>query len=341
MIERTFFSVGQALFCREKVNGRTIIYDCGGQKEEIVKAAIDRAYPEKDQGKKEKIDALFISHYDKDHINGVFHLLNRCNVRHLFLPMVSETSRMLSLYGLPYSRMLKDFFSNPKMFIRQNYQGTYFHYVVQQSEERLQAIDPIIIDILDGTEDVYSTTYLRFKDNSDYPDWVYVPYNRKVMTQPEETQFLKKLELPSNATLDDILKKWRQKKLSLKKIIQELGIIDIKKINDYSMTLYSGSIHARNACLFLGDYNASDYIHELHRAYQPLWQNISVIQVPHHGSWPYYSCGLCQQNTEYVISNKYGPYRGRQVNPNQIIEHIKDRLGITCKTTFFGDVVLN
>ena len=74
MINRTFFSVGQALFCREQVDNRTIMYDCGGQTEAIVKCVIDAEYP---VGNASVIDALFISHYDKDHINGVFHLLRR------------------------------------------------------------------------------------------------------------------------------------------------------------------------------------------------------------------------------------------------------------------------
>ena len=68
-IERTFYSVGQALFCRETVNNRTIVYDCGGQTKPIVKRVIFSEYPHKGAS---TIDALFISHYDRDHINGVF-----------------------------------------------------------------------------------------------------------------------------------------------------------------------------------------------------------------------------------------------------------------------------
>lgn len=45
MIERTFFSVGQALFCRGQVDNRTIIYDCESQTEAIVKSVIDAEYP--------------------------------------------------------------------------------------------------------------------------------------------------------------------------------------------------------------------------------------------------------------------------------------------------------
>lgn len=120
-----------------------------------------------------------------------------------------------------------------------------------------------------------------------------------------------------------------------------MNIIEITKINDYSMTLYSGSINSRNACLFLGDYNASMYYNELHNAYNSLWENICVIQVPHHGSKDNYSCrGLCKKDTLYVVSNKKGPYTSRQVNPDWVIKHLKYDLKEPCYTTFKGHLII-
>ena len=333
MIERNFFSVGQALFCREKVNNRTVMYDCGGQTEAIIKNVIDAEYPARNT---EVIDALFISHYDKDHINGVFHLLNRCRVNHLFLPMVSSLSRMLSFYGWQYTSQMRQFYADPKSYIQQTYGGTQVHYV-EQSERVVQTNEPVDIERFNG-RDIPNVSLIRFRDN---PDWVYIPFNRKLMTTQEETQFLGALGLPANASFADILTKWRRQRLSFKAIVGRLGIIDIRKINDYSMTLYSGSISQRNACLFLGDYNAHSYFADLQNAYRPLWGNIRVIQVPHHGSIHNYHCGLCQQGTEYVVSNKPAPYTKTQVNPDLIIRHIKTIAGQPCYTTFGGDVVLH
>ena len=332
-IERTFFSVGQALFCREKVNNRTIIYDCGGQTEAIVNGVIDTEYP---GGNTSVIDALYISHYDKDHINGVFHLLNKCQVNHLFLPMVSSLSKMLLFIGQRYSSQMRSFYADPKAFIQQYSRGTQVHFVSGSAERTVQANEPIDIEMIGGT-DVPNVSLLRFQDN---PDWVYVPFNRKLMTTIEETTFLQAIGLPVTASFDDILKEWKKSHLALKRIVGQLVIIDIKKINDYSMTLYSGSISQRNACLFLGDYNAKNYIHELKGAYSALWQNIRVIQVPHHGSLNNYHCGLCQPNTEYVISNKPAPYTRRQVNPDRIIAHMQ-QYNQPCYTTFTGNVVLH
>ena len=336
MIERTFFSVGQALFCREKVNKRTIIYDCGGQTMSIVEKVINEEYP---QGGTSVIDALFISHYDRDHINGVLCLLNRCKVNHLFLPMVSPLSRFFSFYGQRYTGQFRAFYSDPKAYIQFITEDTVVHYVgqtyVEQSNENER--DSINVDEL-GFRDLIGHIYiLRFNDN---PDWVYVPFNRKVMTQQEETQFLSMIGLPEDASFDDILSMWRKKRLSLKKVIKKMDVIDITHIDDYSMTLYSGSINSRNACLFLGDYNAKRYYIELHNAYNYLWKNICVIQVPHHGSTNNYSCNLCQDNTLYVVSNKRGPYSSRQVNPDWVIKHIKYVLEEPCYTTFKGHLII-
>lgn len=332
-IERTFYSVGQALFCRETVNNRTIVYDCGGQTKPIVKRVIFSEYPHKGAS---TIDALFISHYDRDHINGVFYLLNQCKVTHLILPMVSPLSRLVSFYGGRYSLELERFYAEPRSYIQQRYAGTHVHYVAQ-TESSEQANEPTEFDRIDDVDES-KIIQLRFRDN---PDWIYVPYNRKVMTSIEEHDFIRKLRLPLDATFDEILSKWKQQDLSFKRIVKEMGIIDIRKINNYSMTLYSGSIHERNACLFLGDYNACYYFKELNRAYASLWGNIRMIQVPHHGSVYNYSCGLCQRNTEYVVSNNGGPYKIKQVDPTEVVWHINNVTRERCYITDNGHVVLH
>ena len=226
--------------------------------------------------------------------------------------------------------------------------GTLFHYVEQANgsdlhgeADGMQQLEKstAIIDNLFRDQDLIGRIYqMRFSDN---PDWVYVPYNRKVMTQNEVNQMFSLLNLPPDCSLDDILKEWKRRKLSLKRVIREMGIIDFRKINDYSMTLYSGSINQRNACLYMGDYNAKLFMQDLKSAYSTLWQNIRAIQVPHHGSVNNYDCGLCQLNTEYVVSNKKGPYGRRAVDPIPVINHIMKVAGQQCYTTFSGDVIIN
>lgn len=44
MVERTFYNVGQALFCKEQVDTFSIVYDCGGENEGIKQETILRAF---------------------------------------------------------------------------------------------------------------------------------------------------------------------------------------------------------------------------------------------------------------------------------------------------------
>ena len=97
MVERTFYNVGQALFCKEQVENFSIVYDCGGENEGIIRDAIHRAFKRGDC-----IDMLFLSHYDRDHINGVFVLLNYCKVHHLILPMLSNLHRFIEYEDMSY-----------------------------------------------------------------------------------------------------------------------------------------------------------------------------------------------------------------------------------------------
>lgn len=91
---RTFANVGQALFAVERHSGHIVVYDCGGENVGYVRRAIKRILrPE------EPIDVLFISHYDRDHINGIRYLLQHYSVKHLVLPMIEEPVKAQTLFS--------------------------------------------------------------------------------------------------------------------------------------------------------------------------------------------------------------------------------------------------
>lgn len=48
MSKITFFEVGQALFCKEQVDGITFVYDCGGENKNKIEKAINVVFNEKD-----------------------------------------------------------------------------------------------------------------------------------------------------------------------------------------------------------------------------------------------------------------------------------------------------
>ena len=64
---RRFFAVGNGLFVMESNYGLISVYDCGSTSQSTIDLAIDRAL----YTHRGAIDNVFISHYDKDHVNGI------------------------------------------------------------------------------------------------------------------------------------------------------------------------------------------------------------------------------------------------------------------------------
>jgi beta-lactamase superfamily II metal-dependent hydrolase len=95
--ELIFNRVGQGLFVEAVLslsNGQSfnVVYDCGSTKKRHVSNAIDESV----QRCSDPIDLLIISHFDKDHINGVLELLMKRTVRRIMLPYMSKTMRIAS-----------------------------------------------------------------------------------------------------------------------------------------------------------------------------------------------------------------------------------------------------
>lgn len=343
-VTRSFGKVGQALFSVERKGNVVIVYDCGfgaGMKNKIGDVIKNLIKPE------ERVKALFISHYDKDHINGVQELLNYCNVEHLFLPLVPCFRVLLFLTTLNRKTNLASFLENLLDNAQNaNLGDTKVHYVGM--EDGNQAGSLLFNNDLPGV--IPSNSEIRLDGGE---DWIYKPYNRKLMTDEECNVFLDKLkELHPGAATDintyvkctecdwnGLMNVWRNHDLKLKEALIKAKIVKSDLINSYSMTLYSGSKNTANGCLYTGDYDAGHNMDELKMAYGDLWDNISIIQVPHHGSCRNFSNGLIKDNAEYVISNKDKPYRGGQVDPTCVI-NILSAAKKTCHKTYNKDVTL-
>ena len=70
----------------------TYIYDCGSEQRSPLKSAIDRF-----SSHHGKVDALFISHLDNDHVNGLDQLLATTDVDTVYLPYVNDLCLVLDL----------------------------------------------------------------------------------------------------------------------------------------------------------------------------------------------------------------------------------------------------
>lgn len=331
MANRIFAYVRQALFAVERVGDHIVVFDCGGEQEFDVVQAIDRIL---DEG--EIIDILFVSHYDKDHINGIKYLLRLHQVRHLILPMVEESVRFRDLMRVPEDTFEWKFIIDPSVAIREFPSQNRIdikpsiHYVAQwDDEERLEEVNhPIIVDI-NSVSDGQVIPARKAIVFDDFKDWIYLPYNRKIMNDVEWTNFLKRLNLPADSTVNDVLVQWewlfRGRKNCIKDAWSSATGIPIRFINEYSMTLYSGPMgrNIGDGCLYTGDYNANAYGYELRRFYAKWDSNIHVVQIPHHGSWHNFSDEVIFNGAIHVISNKEHKRKTSDVDYTRVANVLK------------------
>ena len=93
-IIRTFHPIGQGGFYTETFddlpNKPMVVFDCGGTSRQSMKKYIDYFLPRNPKDPKATIEAVFISHLHDDHINGLQHLIDRANVKKIFLPQFTS-----------------------------------------------------------------------------------------------------------------------------------------------------------------------------------------------------------------------------------------------------------
>ena len=104
---RSFLPAGQGNFAVEKFeNGESVVFDCGATNISIARQLINNTFQ-----KKENILAVFISHLDIDHINGLEYLLQHCAVKEIYIPFLDSGGKLLTAIeeAAFHGRKLSDF----------------------------------------------------------------------------------------------------------------------------------------------------------------------------------------------------------------------------------------
>ncbi len=327
-LRRTFHPVGHGAFYTERFYdnfGKNIfnaVYDCGCYEygkgticNNHIEKCIDDTFQTNDI-----IDALFISHFHIDHINGVAHLLSRCNVKNIFIPVLTPE---LIIEACIYNFIQKGSYLTDTILLLLDIADYISNSnVIYVSDERNENPTPLILSQLkkeNSRTEIQSGSIIQ----TDF-SWYYIPF------------CLKQNFMETLIKQEPELKKAIDKDTGDIKFCTLLYIIESKSYwywrsiynkvwpnchNSYSMTIcsidagnrlkiYNSNkeyleIFSYNAnCLYTGDYEAKEKqnFQELRGNYSRYWRNIDIIQIPHHGSKSNYNDGLFDKKRACVIS---------------------------------------
>lgn len=300
ILERVFMPVGQGAFYIEKFfDDFTVVYDCGSYKStSIVEESIENSIINT------KIDLLVISHYHEDHINGLEYVFKNFNVKRMLMPYMDLSEKVESYVDADKrnntNSFYRDFCINPGKALLDNFGKSSeitFVYPEISKEANEISIQDMKQAVKSGDKILYDTN--KYK-------WAYIAFNYQ--NRKRTNQFKKSIENISINTIDDFKKYYAQNKNEFIKIYDEIS----GDKNTNSLVLYSGlyskektTIYSRrknfnltqnnmSGCLYLGDYEAKGVykMRNLKASYASYFDNISTVQIPHHGSKHNYNSEL-------------------------------------------------
>lgn len=337
---RTFHPIGHGAFYTECFYENypqdkpkyAVVYDCGcfeaakeGTNPQLYKhrieSVIDNVFP-----RDVVIDALFISHFHTDHINGVAHLRDRCDVKRIFIPVLTpdiviEAYLYNALYnGGEGNDILSSFYNGEIKMVTE----------IQPYRNNTPPENIQWHDITEEWTEISSS--LPAGDGFCLPNyspaWYYIPYNNHIKEQQLTAELLFAPAVNNERVDLEILSEIVKNKIGECKATYEK--VFTGKHNSYSMTLYSGNncekgchinCHIDSAvnrnycitnCLYMGDFDAKKpaKFDALQNYYRKQWDRIGLIQVPHHGSINNYNDNLYDRPCVAIISvgetDKYG-----------------------------------
>ena len=242
-VTRIFHPVGQGGFYTESFDDQhMVVYDCGGKSREFMEEYIDSFLPENPQ---QQIDAIFISHLHRDHINGLEYLLNKVRgAKNLYIPFLTKNRLFeAAIYNHQFSH-------NDEV-------NKFIELIVFDG----LLSDTTIVEVSENGEDGDGTksmvigehSVIRSGDNihidePQSPLWVYIPYCSATQSPnfPSDLagdKFLRKLEEIYNTydgqDLYFVLMNFLKKR-SIKEIVRLYKILYGGVHNSQSMTVFSG-----------------------------------------------------------------------------------------------------
>lgn len=242
---RTFHPIGQGGFYTETFddskNKSMIVFDCGGNSSKSMRDYLDSFIS---NNPTVTIEAVFISHLHDDHINGLQHLLDRANVKKIFLPQFN-TNRLFDIFFYNAANGARTDDSNNLVLSLINPTNTFGETQIIQVEETNGDISyrEDANHMHQVSQTIASGTPLKLEN-----EWIYIPFNPKSKTPNFDRikdQSIKEIlqGLYNNATNP------HEQAEALAKFVKLHGVKKCKELykdmfgnihNGQSMTLFSG-----------------------------------------------------------------------------------------------------
>ena len=324
-VTRTLHPIGQGAFYTEKFeyDGQqcNVVFDCGGTSsviEKRVKKYCDRLSREQ-KVEKPTIDAVFISHFHKDHVNGLKTLLNNAKVKRIFLPLLNDDE----VYALSLSlseKFNKFLYRLVKLAVNKedqewDWNGDKIKIIRIRKRDgiKVNGNEEYDLDSDDLPKEIPSGTLIK---PNKFTPWIFKTFNFENADREKTEMLVEALkENGFEPSLKKLMKECKdndkRKKISdcYKEVFGE------KKLNANSMVTYSGPKDGdvkvshrftllsrpwgwRNlcchkvwngklaGCMYFGDYEAKDKCKwkQYEDSFKSLIPLLHVQQVPHHGS---------------------------------------------------------
>ncbi|WP_109849529.1 MBL fold metallo-hydrolase [Proteus sp. CA142267] len=334
MMIRTFHPIGQGAFYTEEFDNFTFVYDCGTDTDG--KKRIGK-YVSNHFDINEEINFLFISHFHRDHINGLEYLLSKYTVKRIFIPQYDIYERVIELFNTSnegdYEKIDINLFDN-KLILDPIETIKSISIDTEVTLVRHDYGDSIIEDDINDYE-VSPDNYLNSGEilSSPIPNWIFIPINYKDKSRSHVfSEELKKLNIEFRNT-DDFVKVWSRKD-KRKNVINTFRDLSYSP-NENSMVVYSGSSinnysfskinhisltekeieedeinFERNvlgmnesSCIYFGDYEAKNKgaLELIKNRLKEYYNSVCTIQIPHHGSFENYSKDINERHNIYSV----------------------------------------
>ena len=318
MMKRTYWPIGHGGFITEQFEEDshplfTTVYDCGSTVADVINQRIDEFTAALEV---RPVDFLFLSHFHKDHINGVIHLLERTTVRALIVPEFNEDTLLYEYIKIGLNNPSSDNGGLAAMKFLAAMLG-------QNPDPEVEL--PRIITII-----VQSGTRLIYLDI-----WEYLPFNLPFQTNlSSEVVDAVKTRFCPNQPLSI---RQINELLANKKSFSEIQAIYKKhgRENHHSMIVYSGRAGARTKsidnALHMGDFEATRNNLDLIGVRNRL-NLVGIIQVPHHGSIHNYDANA-QLYEQGVVAISFASEGSSGHPATAIVQDIRSHGGISIKVS--------